>query len=62
MLKEKILELLDEKVNEIFFKMQEELKINNGDIYPLDALYLEELEEKLAEHIKDVLMQQKEGN
>ena len=51
----KIYGLLEEKINEVFFVMQEELNIKNGDIAPLDALYLEELQGKLADHIEYVL-------
>ena len=61
-MKEKILELLDEKVNEIFFEMQTELNIEYGDIEPLLALHLDELQEKLAEHIEKVLIYQKGDN
>lgn len=61
-MKTKIAELLDEKVNEIFFEMQKELNIDDWGIYPLDALYLDELQEKLVNHIADVLTYQKEGN
>ena len=35
--------------------MQEELSITSGDISPLDAMYLEELQGKLADHIEYVL-------
>ena len=51
----KIYGLLEEKINEVFFVMQEELSITSGDISPLDAMYLEELQGKLADHIEYVL-------
>ena len=51
----KIYELLDEKINEIFLVMQNDFSITSCDIAPLDALYLEELQEKLADHIEYVL-------
>ena len=56
---EKIAKLLDEKVNEIFFEMQTELNIQDGGIYPLDALKLDGLQEELAKHIEHVLTYQK---
>lgn len=60
-MKDKIYELLDGKINEVFAEMQEELNIKYGDIMPLDALYLNELQEKLAEHIEHVLKFQMEN-
>ena len=52
---QKICTLIENKVNEIFLEMQNELNIESGDIAPLDALYLEELQGKLANHIEYVL-------
>ena len=60
-MRKKILELLDGKINEIFFEMQNELNIDDGGIFRLDALYLDELQEKLAEHIEHVLKYQMEN-
>lgn len=59
-MKDKIYELLDEKINEVFFEMQTKLDITDGGIMPLDALYLEELQKKLADHIEKVLEFQKD--
>ena len=53
-----ILNLLDEKVNEIFFEMQTELHILNGDITPLEKLELDNCMEKLADIIETVLKNQ----
>ena len=54
-MKDKILQLLDDKVNEIFFEMQEELNIQDGGIFPLDALELDNCKEQLANIIEHVL-------
>lgn len=53
--KEKIINLLEEKVDEIFLQMQNELGIEDGNIYPLDALELDNYMEQLADKIKVVL-------
>lgn len=53
--KEKILNLLEDKIDEIFAEMQEELKIEDGNIYPMDKLELDNCIDKLADKIKDVL-------
>lgn len=58
-MKTKILELLEEKINEVYLKMQNELNIQYGDIAPLDALYQDKLMDDLAEHIENVLNWQK---
>ena len=52
-IKSKVLELLGDKVNEVFFEMQNELDINNGDITPLGALELYNCTEKLADIIEN---------
>lgn len=59
MLKEKILQLLDDKVNEVFFEMQEELKIEDGNIFPLDKVELDICIYTLADKIEEVLNTQK---
>lgn len=59
MLKEKILQLLDDKVNEVFFEMQEELKIEDGNIFPLDKIELDICICTLADKIEEVLNTQK---
>ena len=45
--KSKVLQKIDDKINEIFLECQEELNIKYGDISPDEAFKLEELEEKL---------------
>ena len=57
---QKICELLEEKVNEVYLEMQEELNIQYGDITPLDALYQDKLIGNLAEHIENVLTWQQD--
>ena len=58
---EKINELLEEKINEIFYIMQTELNITSGDITPIDDLDLDILKNKLAAHIEKILKFQKEN-
>lgn len=53
--REKILNLLEEKVDEIFLQMQDELNIENGDIFPLDKFELDNCIEQLADKIETVL-------
>ena len=57
--KEKILNLLNDKVDEIFLEMQEELNIEDGNIFPLDKLELDNCIERLADKIEDVLNSQR---
>lgn len=54
-------QLIHDKINEIFLEMQEKEGITNGDIEPLDALFLDELEEQLAQVINHILDYQKGG-
>ena len=58
-MKEKILQLLDDKVDEVFLEMQEELNIEDGNIFPLDALELDNCKEQLANIIESVLTTQR---
>ena len=58
-MKDKVIKLLEEKVNDIFFEMQEELGIESGDITPLGVLELDKRTEELAEIITLVLENQK---
>lgn len=58
-MKEKILQLLENKVDEIFLEMQNELNIQDGNIFPLDALELDNCMENLANKIEHVLNTQK---
>lgn len=47
-------ELISEKVNEIFAEYQKANGIASGDIYPLDALQLENIERELETLIRKV--------
>ena len=53
--KEKILNLLEEKIDEIFLEMQDELNIEDGNIFPLDKYELDICISTLADKIKTVL-------
>lgn len=53
--KEKILNLLEEKVDEIFLQMQDELNIEDGNIFPLDKYELDICINTLADKIETVL-------
>lgn len=46
--------LIDEKVNEIFFEYQTRAGIENGDISPIDALKLDEIQQQLEHLIRSV--------
>lgn len=56
---EKIFEMLEEKINDIFLEIQEEEGIESGDIMPLDSYVLENLTMELAETIASVIEFQK---
>lgn len=58
-MRDKIKDLLDEKVNEVFLEMQSELDIQDGGIEPMMALRLDEELDKLTEMIRDILGMQK---
>ena len=60
--KTQLLELIEEKVNEIFLEYQNANEITNGDIHPYDALRLDHIMEELADHIEKVGEYQKGGN
>lgn len=60
--KQQLLELIGEKVNEIFLAYQEANDITNGDIHPYDALRLDYIQEELAELVEHVGEYQKRGN
>lgn len=53
-------DLIEEKVDEIFLAYQNAHDITNGDIEPMDAFKLEQIEEMLKEHIEYVCAKQKE--
>ena len=54
-------ELIHDKIDEIFLQLQNANNINDGGIYPLDAIRLDEIEEELAELIERVINYQKGG-
>ena len=54
-----IYNLLDEKVNEIFHQMQNELNIKNGDITPFEFFELDEIMKSLTNKIDMILKNQK---
>ena len=54
-------QLIRDKVDEIFLEMQNAEGITDGEIEPFDALYLEQLEEQLEQHIARVIKYQKRG-
>ena len=51
--------LIHDKVDEIFAKYQDANDITNGDIEPMDALKLDQIEKMLKEHIEYVCEKQK---
>lgn len=57
--KEKILSLLEDKVDEIFLEMQNKLNIEDGNIFPMDAFELDNCINALADKIEVVLNSQK---
>ena len=61
-MRDKIKDLLDEKVNEVFIECQSEMGIVSGDITPEMALRLDEELDKLTEMIRDILGMQKGAN
>ena len=54
-MEQKIYNLLDNYVNEIFLKMQEEFNIQTGDVSPEDAYDLYEKENELTVLIGKIL-------
>ena len=56
---EKIFDLLDEKINEIFYQMQMEMGIEEGGIDPFDAVELDKMEKAMANKIEVILNSQK---
>lgn len=59
-MKEKIYNLLDEKIQDVFLEMQEELNIKYGDVTPLEAYALEEIEQKMTDLIESILLHEME--
>lgn len=58
-MKTKILEMLDDKIYEIFLDCQNEMGINSGDVEPLDEFELITKMNELADKIIDILNKQK---
>lgn len=56
---EKILQLLEAKVDEVFLEMQNELGIEDGNVFPLDSLQLDICIHNLADKIEVILNSQK---
>ena len=46
--------LIHKKINEVFLAYQKENGITSGDIEPFDQVYLDELEERLTQHIERI--------
>lgn len=61
MKKQEIMILLDGKINEVFAELQAREGITEGDIDPMDAVALDDLTEKTAELILNVVNYQKRG-
>ena len=49
MSREELLDIIGDKVNEIFWEFQESTGIENGDIAPLESLELEKIQQDLCE-------------
>lgn len=52
--RETLYNLIEEKINDIFLEYQTANDIKNGDITPLQAFQLEELQNKLTDLIMNV--------
>ena len=61
MRKQEIRALLDERVNEVFALVQAQEGVKDGDIDPANAAALDELVEKAAALIQNVVLCQKYG-
>ena len=57
-IEEKVMSMVDEKVNEVFAHFQERLGIESGDISPIQLLGLEKREKSLVDEIMCVLTSQ----
>lgn len=60
-LKEKVSDMMEEAVRDIFLTLQEEYGIKTGDIAPLDAMTLDMMSEKMETVIEEILRKQMEG-
>lgn len=59
MMKDKILLILNYKIDDTFLRMQKEMGITSGDVEPLDNMELMDTTELLAEIIEKILLKQK---
>ena len=60
--KEELLELIEEKVDEIFLEYQNANNIREGDIHPYDVIRLNYVKEELADLIEHIGEYQKGNN
>ena len=60
--RKKLLELIEEKTDDVFLEYQEKNDIKSGDISPEQALKLEELQNELADLVMHVGNRQEEQN
>lgn len=58
--KKELLELIEEKTDDVFLEYQEENDIKSGDISPEQALRLDELQNELADLVMHVGSRQEE--
>lgn len=58
--RKKLLELIEEKTDDVFLEYQEKNDIKSGDISPEQALRLEELQNELADIVMHVGNRQEE--
>lgn len=57
---EKIKEMLEDKIADLFIEMQDELKITDGFVHPVDEYELEKEIEKMASTVQNILKTQEE--
>lgn len=60
--RKKLLELIEEKTDDVFLEYQKKNDIKSGDISPEQALRLEELQNELADLVMRVGNRQEEQN
>lgn len=60
--RKELLELIEEKTDDVFLEYQEKNDIKSGDISPEQALKLEELQNELADLVMRVGNRQEEQN
>ena len=54
-------EILNDRIDCVFFELQEKYKIKYGDIYPDEAFQLDDLKDKMAEVMAEVVIGQRCG-